>query len=345
MGSVLLTGDINLVGVDDPDEPLRKVQNDLAAADAVFANLESTLFVMPTDFSVKNEGFYADPEVSIRILKQAHVSAVGVANNVNYGSEAILASMACLDEAGIPHSGAGRDEGEANRPAVIERGGKKYGFLQRSSVYWATNHAAEASSPGIAVLPGHTAYEVPMYRYNASIPPVNRPGIPPKVLTWADDDHLKMFTDQVAQLREEADVLITSHHWGLGNQVLDYMTEIAHASIDAGADVVMGHGPHTPLPIEFYRNKPIFYGLGCFSFKTGHLGMSHGDWIGLVVQVDDDDASPRCSFRFVRHNEQNETYFREVDDEQSALTWLADHSKPLGSDLRADGPVVRVSPQ
>ena len=36
------------------------------------------------------------------------------------------------------------------------------------------------------------------------------------------------------------------------------MREAAHAVIDAGADIVMGHGPHTPLPIEFYQNVPSF---------------------------------------------------------------------------------------
>ena len=50
------------------------------------------------------------------------------------------------------------------------------------------------------------------------------------------------------------------------------MTEIAHAAIDAGADLVIGHGPHYSLPVEVYRGKPIFYGLGSFSFHTGHGG-------------------------------------------------------------------------
>ena len=36
------------------------------------------------------------------------------------------------------------------------------------------------------------------------------------------------------------------------------MTEIAHGAIDAGADVVIGHGPHFSLPIEVYKRKPIF---------------------------------------------------------------------------------------
>jgi hypothetical protein len=61
---------------------------------------------------------------------------------------------------------------------------------------------------------------------------------------------------------------------GLGEEVLDYMTEIAHAAIEASTDIVTGHGPHYSLPIEIYRGKPIFYGLGSFSFRTSHGGDS-----------------------------------------------------------------------
>src|SRR5260370_13923609 len=64
------------------------------------------------------------------------------------------------------------------------------------------------------------------------------------------------------------------------------MTEIAHAAIDTGADIVIGHGPHYSLPVELYRGKPIFYGLGSFSFHTGHGGRRHGDWIGMMARVE-----------------------------------------------------------
>jgi hypothetical protein len=39
-----------------------------------------------------------------------------------------------------------------------------------------------------------------------------------------------------------------------------------------------------------YRGKPIFYGLGSFSFHTGHGGRAHGDWIGLLARLTFDDA-------------------------------------------------------
>src|SRR5215472_16466214 len=42
----------------------------------------------------------------------------------------------------------------------------------------------------------------------------------------------------------------------------DYIPAFAHAAIDAGADLFAGHGSHTPLGIELYKGKPIFYSLG-----------------------------------------------------------------------------------
>ena len=54
-------------------------------------------------------------------------------------------------------------------------------------------------------------------------------------------------------MRREADIVVASCHWGLGEEVLDYMTEIAHAAIDAGADIVIGHGPHYCIGFRLAR--------------------------------------------------------------------------------------------
>ncbi len=105
-------------------------------------------------------------------------------------------------------------------------------------------------------------------------------------------------------MRACADIVVASCHWGLGKEVLKYMTDIAHAAIDAGADVVIGHGPHYFLPMEMYRGRPIFYGLGSFSFHTGHGGRRHGDWIGMMVRVEADRSGIAAArFQFVRHND------------------------------------------
>jgi len=311
-------------------------------ADVVFSNLETLLGRPKQPHSLQQEGFYADPDIVVELLRRANVSAVGLANNVNYGGAAIVNSIAFLDAHGIPHSGAGANLEAARRGAVVERDGRRYGFLQRTSVYWPTDHAADANAAGVAPMPGHTAYEAPMYRYSPLIPPVNRPGIPPIVITWADRPHLDEFVDDIRHLRSEVDFLVASIHWGLAGQVLTYMEEIARAAIDAGADVVVGHGPHQILPIAFYRGRPIFYGVGCFSFNTGHLGMSHGDWIGLVASIELAAQEPRFSARLVRHTDANATYFCAPDDEAATLEPLSVASAARGAELHVDGDTVTI---
>src|SRR5712671_1252229 len=282
---VILTGDVNLMNITDPGVPFSLVQTEFRAADIVFCNLECCLYRPPNGHSVENEGFYADPSVAGEALKSAGIHAVGIANNVNYGEAAITGSIARLDEIGIAHTGAGANRAAARAPVILERDGVRFGFLQRSSVYWPTNHEARKDATGIAVIRGHTAYHVPMFKTRVDVPPANRPGIPPEIVTWADAAYLAAFKEDIAALRARVDVLVASCHWGLGKDVLQYMTDIAHAAIDAGADIVMGHGPHYSLPVEVYKSKAIFYGLGNLSFHTGHGGRQHGDWIGTVVRA------------------------------------------------------------
>jgi poly-gamma-glutamate synthesis protein (capsule biosynthesis protein) len=58
---------------------------------------------------------------------------------------------------------------------------------------------------------------------------------------------------------------IHSHQGGLGrDDIADFHQKLAHAVIDAGADVFIGHGVHRLRPIEIYKGKPIFYSLGDF---------------------------------------------------------------------------------
>jgi poly-gamma-glutamate synthesis protein (capsule biosynthesis protein) len=272
------------------------------------------------------------------------VHAVGIANNVNYGAAHIAASIARLDEVGVLHTGAGRNLAAARAPAIVARGGMRVGFLQRSSVYWPTDHEAHEDAPGIAVIRGHTAYQVPMYKMRREIPPLNRPGIPPIIVTWADRDYLARFEQDLLAARASADIVVASFHWGLHKDVLDYMKEIAHCAIDAGADVVVGHGPHYSLGVEVYKGKPIFYGLGAFSFHTGHGGHRHDDWVGMMAKLSfDGKRLERAAFELIRHNDDNETYICQLSDEQAELADLEKRSRELGSRLVHDGNEVVIS--
>lgn len=340
---MIFTGDVNLMNVADPAVPFRRVSAAVKEADVVFGNLECCLYQPSAERSLMDEGFYVDPAIG-RALSLAGYHLVGNANNVNYGADAIRSSLSELDRLGIAHVGAGLNRAQACAPAIVERRGMRFGFLQRTSVYWPTNHEAGEHSPGVAVVRGHTAYQLPLHKTRPEIPPANRPGVPPEILTWADPAYLGKYRDDIAALRGQADIVVASHHWGLHEEVLQYMTEIAHAAIDAGADIVVGHGPHFSLPVEVYKGKPIFYGLGNFSFHTGHGGRRHGDWVGMMARVTlEERRIENVSFQFVRHNEQNETLLRAMKDEPEMLGKISDRSARFGARLVVEGDAAVVT--
>jgi len=337
---MILTRDVNLMNVTDPAIPFAFVRHEFRAAEAVFCNLECCLHQPPNGHSSENEGFFADPVVAGEALASAGVQAVGIANNVNYGEAAITRSIDRLDQLGIAHTGAGANRAVARAPALIERSGTCLGFLQRSSVYWPTNHEAGENAAGIAVIRGHTAYQIPMH---GGRPRANRPGLPPQILTWADEEYLQWFAEDVAALREQADVVVASLHWGVGREVLQYMTEIGHTAVDAGADLVIGHGPHYSLPVEVYRGRPIFYGLGSFSFHTGHRNVRHGDWLGMIVRLSCEAGRiERVAFQFVRHDDCNRTVLRALADEGAALDVITRESAALAPNLVPRGDEVAI---
>ena len=331
--TLMLTGDVNLMNVTDPQVPFARIKDTLRQADVLFGNLECCFYEPAAGHPVEREGFYA-PLASAQALVIGGFRAVGNANNVNYGEEAIRSSLRQLDGIRIPCTGAGLNRKAARAPAIVIHEGLRFGFVQRTSVYWATGHEATDNGPGVAVLTGRTAYEPMLQTRRAGIPPANRPGLPPAIITWADTKSLAEFTGDLRALRTGADIVVASHHWGLSEDVLDYQVEIAHAAIEAGADVVMGHGPHYACAVEMHQGKPIFYGLGSFSFHTGHDGRAHGDWVGVLARLTfDDTALVEVAFSMVRHNERNETYVCDPRQDKEAVEQIVRRCDKLGTTL------------
>jgi poly-gamma-glutamate synthesis protein (capsule biosynthesis protein) len=62
--------------------------------------------------------------------------------------------------------------------------------------------------------------------------------------------------------------LVVNMHWGTEYRTVNSKTQenLAHALIEAGADLIIGHHPHVVENIELYKNKLIFYSLGNFIF-------------------------------------------------------------------------------
>ena len=88
----------------------------------------------------------------------------------------------------------------------------------------------------------------------------------------------------MTELAAKHDIVIVSFHGGAegnGAEVLPFAREIfagedrgnvvefAHSMIDAGADIVLGHGPHVVRPLEIYHDRLIAYSLGNFATYYG----------------------------------------------------------------------------
>ena len=345
---IILTGDINLLNVADPNLPFNRVAPEFREADFVFSNLECCLYDPPRGAAVdeenEKEGFFAAPGPGGQALKAGNIDAVGIANNVNFGDEAIVSSVARLDALGIPHTGAGGNAAAARAPVILESGGLRVGIMQRTTVYWPRNHEATKGGPGVAALRANTAYQVPMHKTRKGMTGLNRAGLPPLIVTWIDPPYLKQLKEDIAALRSQCDIVVASIHWGYRKEVLEYMQEAAHAAIDAGADIVMGHGPHYALGIEVYEGKPIYYGLGCFSFHTGHSGATFGDWVGIMARLSVDGKKlRRASYQFVRHNERNETVLCPIGSERDAYEDISKLSALHGTRFTVQGDEVFIA--
>ena len=91
----------------------------------------------------------------------------------------------------------------------------------------------------------------------------------------------------IKQLRDDgAEIIIASFHWGIERSYTPTADQkkVAHAAIDAGADIVVGHHPHVLQPVEQYKNGIIYYSLGNFSFG-GNKNPSDKDSVVIQQQV------------------------------------------------------------
>lgn len=88
-----------------------------------------------------------------------------------------------------------------------------------------------------------------------------------------DERDLNRLVASIKEARSQADcVLVSIHSHDLGGLRKDYPSEfyqaLCHACIDAGANAILGHGPHVLRGIELYHGGVIFYSLGNFLFEN-----------------------------------------------------------------------------
>ena len=107
--------------------------------------------------------------------------------------------------------------------------------------------------------------------------------------------------EAVALAKKQADLVVISFHWGeeYATAPLSYQRALAHAVIDAGAALVIGHHPHVIEGAERYRRGLIAYSLGNFVFdqheergkrglvlgcEVNHLGVKRAVLVPIVIR-------------------------------------------------------------
>lgn len=100
--------------------------------------------------------------------------------------------------------------------------------------------------------------------------------------TCPNEKDMARMEQQIRIARQQADhvlVSIHSHEFDGADDLppSEFLKTFAHRCIDAGADAILGHGPHELRGIEIYRGKPIFYSLGNFIFQTETVSVQPAD--------------------------------------------------------------------
>jgi poly-gamma-glutamate synthesis protein (capsule biosynthesis protein) len=153
-------------------------------------------------------------------------------------------------------------------------------FLAYASVF-PLGHEARSGSPGLAPMRAYNFWRDPY-------PFVHVPGKNPIVTTVPDDTDLAHLTEDIRKARERADLVVTSFHWGDMSRpfhLSDHETRTARFCIDQGAAMVVGHHHHALRGMEWYKGKPILYGLGHFVFDL-KLKWSSEEIKKLLLELD-----------------------------------------------------------
>jgi poly-gamma-glutamate capsule biosynthesis protein CapA/YwtB (metallophosphatase superfamily) len=238
---------------DDGAHLLRDVEKYLQDADMTFGNLEGTLLNSGgTPKTCKDPTVcyvFRSPTRYVANLTRAGFDMMSLANNHagDFGEVGRQSSMRTLDSVGIKHAGQ-----LTQKFTIYEKDSVKYGLV--------------AFAP------------------NSGCVPLN------------DIEGAKAL---VAQLDSLVDIVVVSFHGGAEGaqfQNVPRKHEIfhgedrgdvyafAHTLIDAGADVIFGHGPHVTRAIEVYRDRFITYSMGNFCTYRG-ISVNGINGIAPIIKV------------------------------------------------------------
>jgi poly-gamma-glutamate capsule biosynthesis protein CapA/YwtB (metallophosphatase superfamily) len=322
--TMLAVGDL-ILNTSEPEPLFALVAPVLKSADVIVGQVEVvfTRRGIPTWV----EGIKMPPAVpcdpaNINALSTAGFNVITLAGNhvCDSGVPGIKDTIAGLRNQGIAFVGAGMNIDEARRPAVIERDGTRFGFLNYNCVgpsgTWAT-----PIKPGCAYVQIIEHYEQTNY---------SNPGGPPTAYTFIEPRSLETMVNDIHKLRPLCDILVVGLHKGIvfvAPKILAmYEQPISHAAIDAGADLVLGHHQHMLKGVELYKGKVIFHGLNHF--------------VNAPPQLEGHKANERLPLRVVK-----KIRGESIDFEDPKFVFLEDerHQCIIAKCMIKGGQISRVS--
>lgn len=205
----------------------------------VFLNLESPFSQFPKDWE-NNSYYFGAHTGSVQTLidlKWNNTMVVSLANNHirNSLKEWIITTQNILHKNNIHYTGIGKNKKESEKLKIIMQNNKKVCFQAFSYDWWE-------------------------YKY-VYINPVSKKAIKKSL------EKMK---------KEKCDLNMISLHWGREYRFepTKKQIEIAHYTIDNGADMIIGHHSHIFGKTETYKQKPIFYSLGNYIFDQDAIAQN-----------------------------------------------------------------------
>lgn len=209
-------------------ESFREIVGD---CDLLVANLENPVTTQGADGSLPQLDklcLRADPAWA-GALRQAGVDVVNLANNhiQDFGLVGLTETRQLLSAAGVAATGAGSNLAQASEPVLIERNGIRLGLLGACDV--STKPGPSATSATAGVVP-----------------------LQPDLLLPA-----------ISALKRRVDHVVLMLHWGLEYSPLPTPEQVAfaHAAVDHGASLILGHHSHCIQGVEQYGGAVIAYSL------------------------------------------------------------------------------------
>jgi poly-gamma-glutamate capsule biosynthesis protein CapA/YwtB (metallophosphatase superfamily) len=259
---IAAVGDI-MLGSDYPDDRLpaenvrllEAMAADLQQADITFGNLEGTLLdggkPVKQCSSPTSCYLFRSPGRFVSQLTSAGFNVLGLANNHarDFGEVGRDSSMALLAEAGIAHTGQDGDV------AILEVKGQQVAVIAFAP-FKGANDMLDIDKAREQIQQLSRTYNIVLVSFHGGAEGEDRMRIP--------------FAHEFFHGEDRGDVV-----------------EFAHTAIDAGADLVIGHGPHVPRAIELYEDRLIAYSLGNFATHWG-INIRGNNGIAPLLQVDID---------------------------------------------------------